>query len=289
MSPEQRYCEYCGAELVAGDGFCRSCGKAVALPAPASSPPLEAEESDSSASSTQEGRALPRWIAAAALGFVVAIAGASVAWLATDWNAPLLGRSPLGSSGIPSGAVAVVHQAPDGTITKDDFRAELNADAVRLGITNLSEMSDPQRSALRSYTMDDLIGQRWVSGEAQELGIVVSPAQVNSSLDQVLKQANIRGPAQLNRALAKWHMSRQELLAFAREQLLAKKLQSEFLRRDNGAFAQQAAQHRRVDLKWRARTDCRAGFTTSWCSHGPPFKTPPPATSTVSPGATPGP
>src|SRR6478736_3261003 len=63
----------------------------------------------------------------------------------------------IGHPSVPAGAVAVVEDAPNGTISKADFDA-----AVQLS--------------------------RWVLGEAQDRGIVISDTEITNQLSSIAKQ-----------------------------------------------------------------------------------------------------
>ena len=94
-----------------------------------------------------------------------------------------IGRG-LGAPDIPSGDVAVVDDAPEGTITKADFDAGLKQEAAIQGIDKVPASSDPQYASLRDATMGDLLLSRWVRGEAEERGITVSSTDMANYIKQ---------------------------------------------------------------------------------------------------------
>jgi hypothetical protein len=239
-------------------------------------------------------------MSALVLALGVAIIGTGVAWLAADWNAPLLGHSPFSNSSdlpsIPAGAVGVVRDAPDGTITKAELDDALSQAAARQGTTKVPQPSDPQYAALRDAAMNDLILARWIRGEAEERGVTVSQSEVQDQLQQIIKQ-QFNGQSKFDAFLKQSHFSRQDALDRVELQLLSNDIQQQVLGQGTGTAEQQAAAAKFQSAfmsKWRARTACEAGFVVYQCANGPqppPTTTPagaappgvaPPATSTTS-------
>ncbi|MFL5871662.1 MAG: peptidyl-prolyl cis-trans isomerase [Solirubrobacterales bacterium] len=89
----------------------------------------------------------------------------------------------------PSGdEVVVVEDAPDGTITKEDFDRSLTQTAARQGIKQVPSTDDPQYQQLADAAESDLILTRWVLGEADDRGIVVTDRQIDDELQNVIQQ-----------------------------------------------------------------------------------------------------
>ncbi len=94
----------------------------------------------------------------------------------------------LGEPSVPDGDVAVVEDAPDGTITAEDFDAALQQTAARQGLPKVPPADDPQYQALADAAVSDLILSRWVLGEASERGIEVTDREIDQELDKVKQQ-----------------------------------------------------------------------------------------------------
>jgi foldase protein PrsA len=94
----------------------------------------------------------------------------------------------IGHPSVPAGAVAIVEDAPNGTITKADFDAALQQSAARQGLPKPPSPSSPQYPTLRDAAMSDVLLSRWVLGEAQERGIVISDTEITSQLKQIAQQ-----------------------------------------------------------------------------------------------------
>jgi parvulin-like peptidyl-prolyl isomerase len=101
----------------------------------------------------------------------------------------------IGQPSVPSGDVALVQDAPDGSISTADFNTALEQTALGQGITKVPKPSDPQYATLHDAAMSNLITQRWVAGEAAERGLTVSDTDVQNYIKQ-----NIGGPSAFKKA-----------------------------------------------------------------------------------------
>ncbi|MQA74255.1 MAG: hypothetical protein GEU88_07955 [Solirubrobacterales bacterium] len=91
----------------------------------------------------------------------------------------------LGHPSVPDGDIAVVEDAPDGTISQEDFDRALEQTAARQGLRKVPAADDPQYQALADAAQSDLLLARWVAGEAEERGIAVSDREIDQELDNV--------------------------------------------------------------------------------------------------------
>src|SRR5262245_38804755 len=94
----------------------------------------------------------------------------------------------IGNPSVPDGAVAVVEDAPNGTISKADFDAALVQSAARQGLPKPPSPSSPQYPTLRDAAMSSVLLSRWILGEAQERGIVISDTEITNQLKQIATQ-----------------------------------------------------------------------------------------------------
>jgi foldase protein PrsA len=94
----------------------------------------------------------------------------------------------IGHPSVPDGAVAVVEDAPNGTISKAEFDAALVQSAARQGLPKPPSPSSPQYPTLRDAAMSSVLLSRWVLGEAQERGIVISDTEIQNQLKQIAQQ-----------------------------------------------------------------------------------------------------
>ena len=138
-----------------------------------------------------------------------------------------IGRG-LGVPDIPSGAVAVVDDAPDGTITTADFDAALKQAAAQQGVKKVPKPSDPQYGTLRDAAMSDVLLSRWLRGEAEERGITVSDTEVASRLQQIKKQ-QFKSEQQFQQFLHQAGFTPQDARDRVELQLLSGRIQAEVL------------------------------------------------------------
>ncbi len=94
----------------------------------------------------------------------------------------------LGDPSVPSDAIAVVEDAPDGTVTREEFDRALVQTAARQGLKDVPETSDPQYQALADAAESDLLLARWVRGEASERGIELTDREIDDELEKVKTQ-----------------------------------------------------------------------------------------------------
>ena len=94
----------------------------------------------------------------------------------------------VGNPSIPSDAIAVVDDAPNPTVTQDDFNRALAQTAAQQGIKEIPKTSDPQYQQLADAAESDLLLSRWVQGEAAERGIAPTDREIDDQLEKVKTQ-----------------------------------------------------------------------------------------------------
>ncbi len=94
----------------------------------------------------------------------------------------------LGGPSVPEGDIAVIEDAPDGTITSEDFDRSLEQTAARQGLREVPPPDDPQYELLVDAAVSDLILSRWVLGEAEDRGIEVTDREIDEELETVINQ-----------------------------------------------------------------------------------------------------
>jgi SurA-like N-terminal domain len=171
---------------------------------------------------------------------------------------------------VPSGAVAVVEDAPDGTISKAEFESALNQTAARQGLTKPPSPSARLYPTLRDAAMSAVLLSRWVRGEAEERGITVSTTEVQRTIkrqfgDQKSFQAFIK---QLG-------LTAQQAREEVELSLITKEIQDQAFADAKGQAGKAVAQEFQTEFiaKWRARTACAPDYVIERCSNGPPSTT----------------
>jgi parvulin-like peptidyl-prolyl isomerase len=94
----------------------------------------------------------------------------------------------IGHPSVPAGAVAVVEDVSDGTISKQDFDDALAQAASQQGLPKPPSPSSPQYASLRDAAMSSVLLSRWITGEAEERGITISDTEITNQLQQLAKQ-----------------------------------------------------------------------------------------------------
>lgn len=94
----------------------------------------------------------------------------------------------IGHPSIPDDAIAVVEDAPDGTVTKAEFERVLEQTAAGQGLPEVPEPSDPTYQQLADAAQANALLSRWVTGEAADRDIEVSEREVEQQLEQIKTQ-----------------------------------------------------------------------------------------------------
>jgi hypothetical protein len=94
----------------------------------------------------------------------------------------------IGEPSVPDGAIAVVEDAPNGTITQEEFDRGLVQAASRQGLKDVPASDDPQYQLLADAAEGDLILSRWVLGEAEERGIEITDREIDDELETIKTQ-----------------------------------------------------------------------------------------------------
>jgi parvulin-like peptidyl-prolyl isomerase len=94
----------------------------------------------------------------------------------------------FGDPSVDEGEVAVVEDAPDGTITQEEFDLALEQTAARQGVREVPPPDNPEYEVLKDAAVSDMILGRWVRGEAEDRGIEITDEEVDRRLDSVINQ-----------------------------------------------------------------------------------------------------
>ena len=135
----------------------------------------------------------------------------------------------IGQPSVPSGDVAVVQDAPNGTITLAQFQAGLKQTAARQGVKTVPPPASPQYPAIRDAAMSDLLLSRWVAGEAADRGITVSDTEVATQLAQIKKQQFHNSNAQFQKFLKQAGFTIADARDRVRLMLLSQEIQKQVL------------------------------------------------------------
>jgi parvulin-like peptidyl-prolyl isomerase len=97
----------------------------------------------------------------------------------------------IGHPSVPSGAVAVVEDAPDdlGTVTEKDFRHALAQAAAEAKAKSVPKPGDDKYEELKETALGNLLDAIWIQGQADEMGISVTPKEIADELKKLKDKA----------------------------------------------------------------------------------------------------
>jgi parvulin-like peptidyl-prolyl isomerase len=97
----------------------------------------------------------------------------------------------LGAPSVPSGDIAVVSSAPEGlgNISEDEYKASLARHETQAGLKKAPKAGSKKAEELHKAAIEELISKVWIFGEGEELGIKVTPKEVETQLAKVKKES----------------------------------------------------------------------------------------------------
>jgi parvulin-like peptidyl-prolyl isomerase len=97
----------------------------------------------------------------------------------------------IGSPSVPSGDVAKVQDVPGdlATVTQSDFDHAMEQQEAQAKLKKPAAPGSKKFEELTVTGLGELLDQIWIKGEAEELGITVTPKQVEQELAQIKKQS----------------------------------------------------------------------------------------------------
>jgi foldase protein PrsA len=132
----------------------------------------------------------------------------------------------LGHPSVPSGDVALVTHVPTdvGTVSEADFKRALLQQAVQAKLKGAPKPGDEKYEELKKAALGELLDTIWIQGEAEELGIAVTPKQIATELAQI-KKTNFKTAAEYQKFLKTSHFSKADVLSRVKLQLLSTQIQ----------------------------------------------------------------
>ena len=132
----------------------------------------------------------------------------------------------IGDPSVPDGDVALVEQVPEdiGTISEVDFKRALVQQAAQGSLKKTPKPGEKKYDELKIAALGELLDGVWIQGEAEELGISVTPKQIATELAQIKKQ-NFKTPAEYQKFLKTSRFTQEDVLARVKVQLLSTQIQ----------------------------------------------------------------
>lgn len=132
----------------------------------------------------------------------------------------------IGSPSVPSGDVAKVEDVPDdiSTVSEAEFKRALLQQASQGKLKKLPKPGEDKYEELRDAALGELLEQIWIKGEADELGLEVTPKQVETEFEQI-KGQNFKTEAEYKEFLETSRFTKEDILARVELQLLSQQIQ----------------------------------------------------------------
>jgi parvulin-like peptidyl-prolyl isomerase len=134
----------------------------------------------------------------------------------------------VGHPSVPPGDVAIVTHVPQdiGAISEAAFKRALVQQAVQAKLKEPPKPGDEKYEELKTAALGELLDTIWIQGEAEELGISVTPKQIAAELAQI-KKTNFKTPAEYQKFLTTSHFTKKDVLARVKLQLLSTRIQEQ--------------------------------------------------------------
>ena len=96
----------------------------------------------------------------------------------------------IGSPSVPSGDVALVEEMPAdlGEISEEEFDRTMVQAAVAAGLKEAPKPADKKYEEVKKAALDELLDAIWIQGQGEEMGVEVTPKQIETELAQIKKQ-----------------------------------------------------------------------------------------------------
>lgn len=132
----------------------------------------------------------------------------------------------IGQPSVPSGDVALVQQVPSdvGHVSEADFKRAVLQQVATGGLKKAPEPGSKKGEEIKKAALGEILDSIWIQGEAEELGIEVTPKQIGTELAQIKKQ-NFKTAAAYAEFLKKSHFTQEDVLARVKLQLLSTQIQ----------------------------------------------------------------
>ncbi|HUC07942.1 MAG TPA: peptidyl-prolyl cis-trans isomerase [Solirubrobacterales bacterium] len=134
----------------------------------------------------------------------------------------------IGQPSVPSGAVAVIEDAPDdlGTVTEEEFQHALEQTAAQAKATPVPKPGDKKYEELMETALGELFDSIWIQGQAEEMGISVTKKEVAEELKKLKKKA-FKTEKQYEEFLKESHFTQADVDTRVKIQVLSEQIQAQ--------------------------------------------------------------
>lgn len=189
------------------------------------------------------------------------------------------------------GVVAVILYPPKRltAISRQEFQRARVQTAVQLHFNRVPKQGQNGYYKVKALTLINLVEERWIEGQAIEMGVGVTPDEVATELGYIREQ-NFESISKYRRFLHRSHYTKRDVHELIKVEMLKAAIQQRVLRGIEGKKEKHRALAkfiREYASRWRSRTVCAPGYVTRRCfnadssnlywndiSHGLSFRTP---------------
>jgi parvulin-like peptidyl-prolyl isomerase len=132
----------------------------------------------------------------------------------------------IGNPSVPSGAVAVVEDAPEGlgTVSEEQFQHALVQAAASAQVKPVPKPGDKKYDEMKEAALGELFDAIWIQGQAAEMGFSVTPKEVATELEELKKKA-FKTEKQYEEFLKEAHFTEADVNQRVTLQILSGKIQ----------------------------------------------------------------
>jgi parvulin-like peptidyl-prolyl isomerase len=134
----------------------------------------------------------------------------------------------IGHPSVPSGSVAVVEDAPDGLspVTEAQFKHALIQASAEDKVTPVPKPGDEKYEAEQEKALGNLLDSIWIQGQAEEMGISVTPKEIAEELKK-LKEKAFKTEQQYKEFLKEAHFTEADVNTRVTIQMLSEQIQKQ--------------------------------------------------------------
>lgn len=134
----------------------------------------------------------------------------------------------IGHPSVPSGSVAVVEEAPGGLspVTEAQFKHALVQAAAEKKVTPVPKPGDKNYEELQEAALGTLLDSIWIRGQAEEMGISVTPKEIAEELKK-LKEKAFKTEQQYKEFLKEAHFTEADVNTRVTIQMLSEQIKTQ--------------------------------------------------------------
>jgi parvulin-like peptidyl-prolyl isomerase len=97
----------------------------------------------------------------------------------------------LGAKSVPSGDIAVISSAPEGlgNVSEAEYKASYARQETQAGLKKAPKAGSKKAEELHKASIEELLSKVWIFGEGEELGIKVTPKEIETQVAKVKKES----------------------------------------------------------------------------------------------------